>query len=125
VSEVDFDFVPATITISVGDTIVWTNNGASPHTSTSTSTESWDSGTMNPGATFSHTFGTAGSFPYFCSFHSDLGMTGTVVVAAGGGGGGTLPSTGASDTIVPFAWVGLLFLLTGGVVLYLLRRRRA
>jgi len=122
VSEVDFDFVPATITIGVGDSVLWTNNGASPHTSTG---GSWNSGTMNPGATFSHTFNSAGSFPYVCQFHESLGMVGTVVVQAGGGGGGSLPSTGIGDSAVPFVWVGLLFLVAGGTVLFFLRRRRA
>jgi LPXTG-motif cell wall-anchored protein len=125
VSEVDFDFVPATVTIGVGDTVVWTNNSNSPHTSTG---GSWDSGTMNPGASFSHTFPSAGTFPYHCEFHESLGMVGTVIVQAGGGGGGgggTLPSTGISDSAAPFVWVGLLFLVAGGTVLYVLRRRRA
>jgi LPXTG-motif cell wall-anchored protein len=120
VSEVDFDFVPATITIAPGDTVVWTNNSGSPHTSTA---GSWDSGTMNPGASFSHTFSSTGSFPYHCDFHETLGMVGTVVVQAGGGG--TLPSTGVGDFAGPFVWIGLLFLVAGGAVLYALRRRRA
>src|SRR5881628_2453112 len=97
VSEVDFDFVPATVTIDVGDTVVWTNNADDPHTSTSDS-GLWDSGSMNPGATFSHTFNSTGTFPYHCTFHESLGMVGTVIVQSGGGGGGggtTLPSTGA------------------------------
>jgi LPXTG-motif cell wall-anchored protein len=79
---------------------------------------------MNPGASFSNTFNAAGTFPYVCQFHESLGMTGTVIVQAGGGGG-TLPSTGISDSTAPFVWVGLLFLVAGGAVLYLLRRRRA
>jgi LPXTG-motif cell wall-anchored protein len=120
VSEVDFDFVPATITIGVGDTVLWTNNGASPHTSTG---GSWDSGTMNPGATFSHMFSSAGTFPYHCTFHENLGMVGTVTVQAGGGGGGTLPSTGIGDSTVPFVWIGLLFLVAGGAILYVMSRR--
>jgi LPXTG-motif cell wall-anchored protein len=122
VSEVDFDFVPATITINVGDTVVWTNNGASVHTSTG---GSWNSGTMNPGSTFSNTFSSAGTFPYHCEFHQSIGMVGTVIVQAGGGGGSTLPSTGASSSTGPFVWIGLLFLMTGGAVLFALRRRRA
>jgi LPXTG-motif cell wall-anchored protein len=123
VSEVDFDFVPATVTIGVGDTVLWTNNSSDVHTSTG---GSWNSGTMNPGDTFSHTFSSSGSFSYVCQFHESLGMVGTVIVqAGGGGGGGTLPSTGISDSAAPFVWVGLLFLVTGGTVLYALRRRRA
>src|SRR5205823_12187053 len=31
----DFAFRPGSITVHVGDTVVWTNNGPSPHTSTS------------------------------------------------------------------------------------------
>jgi LPXTG-motif cell wall-anchored protein len=120
VSEVDFDFVPSTITIAPGDTVVWTNNSSDVHTTTG---GSWNSGTMNPGDTFSHTFSSAGSFPYICQFHESLGMTGTVIVQAGGGGG-TLPSTGAGDFTGPFVWIGLLFLLSGGAVLFFLRRRR-
>ena len=79
VSEVDFNFVPATVTIGVGDTVTWTNNATDPHTSTS-DTGIWDSGSMSPGATFSHTFNSAGSFAYHCTFHQSLGMVGTVIV---------------------------------------------
>jgi plastocyanin len=38
----------------------------------------WDSGNINPGASFSRTFQTAGSFPYYCTFHAN--MVGTVTV---------------------------------------------
>ncbi|TMK85704.1 MAG: hypothetical protein E6G44_06190 [Actinobacteria bacterium] len=126
VSQVDFSFSPSTITIAVGDTVVWTNKAATtPHTTTS-NTGLWDSGTMNPGASFSHTFNSTGTFPYHCTFHQNLGMVGTVIVqSAGGGGQQTLPATGASPWTLPFAWLGLLFLITGGAILLALRRRRA
>jgi LPXTG-motif cell wall-anchored protein len=145
VSMVDFNFSPATVTIKVGDSVTWTNNATDPHTSTS-DTGVWDSGTVNPGASFTHTFNSAGTFPYHCSFHVSLGMVGTVIVQAasttpaptsssgggGGGGGGStatagepLPNTGASSSTAPFVIFGLLFLIGGGAVLYGLRRRRA
>jgi len=41
---------------------------------------SFASGTIANGASFSHTFGVAGSFPYHCSIHAF--MTGTVTVNA-------------------------------------------
>ncbi len=86
VSIVDNSFNPATITIVQGDTVVWTNNGSIPHTSTSgtscTSDGKWDSGNMNSGATYRHAFATAGSYPYFCTYHCSMGMTGTVTVTA-------------------------------------------
>src|SRR5262249_23456619 len=35
---------------------------------------------LNSGATYSHTFDTAGTYPYFCSLHCGLGMVGTITV---------------------------------------------
>src|SRR5882762_4836811 len=41
----------------------------------------WDSGILNQGATFMHTFNTAGSFSYYCTPHGACcGMVGTVTV---------------------------------------------
>ncbi len=70
-------FEPATITISVGDTVTWRNTDDVPHTSTSED-EVWDSGALAAGEEFSFTFEEAGTYPYFCEFHP--GMEGTVVV---------------------------------------------
>jgi len=71
-------FQPRVDTVAVGGTVTWTNNGALPHTSTSmTDPPAWDSGTVDPGETFSRQFAQAGSFPYECTFHN--GMTGTIV----------------------------------------------
>ncbi len=80
VSIVDFAFNPKTITVSVGTTVQWTNNGGAPHTVTSTSgSPAFDSGTLSSGETFRHTFTTAGEFSYRCSIHPS--MTGKVIVA--------------------------------------------
>jgi plastocyanin len=79
VSIVDFAFTPKTITVPVGTTVRWTNNGNAPHTVTSTSSpKAFDSGTLNSGDTFQHTFTTAGQFPYRCNIHPF--MTGMVIV---------------------------------------------
>ncbi len=80
VSMVDNAFQPQPVIIQVGDTVVWTNNGAVTHTSTSDTPGLWDSGIMNPGATFSRTFDTAGTFGYNCTLHRSVGMVGAVVV---------------------------------------------
>src|ERR1700682_6691720 len=79
-----FFFSPSSVTIQRGDTVQWTWS-ASGHSSTSGTPGSpsglWDSGILNQGATFSHTFNTAGSFPYYCTPHGACcGMTGTVTV---------------------------------------------
>jgi len=84
VSIVDFAFSPQNITIDVGDTVVWTNNGVAPHTATSgtscpTGDGKWDSGVLSNGQSFSFTFTQAGTFPYFCTIHC---FTGTVIVNA-------------------------------------------
>jgi plastocyanin len=84
VSIKDFVFDPKTISINVGDTITWTNDGAAPHT-VSADDASFDSGNLDKGATFSRTFDTAGTFAYFCKYHGSKGgvsMAGSVAVAA-------------------------------------------
>jgi plastocyanin len=85
VSIVDFAFSPQNITINVGDTVMWTNNGAALHTTTSGSNCTFDgvgwNSELSSGMSFSRTFNTPGTFPYFCSFHCLLfGMVGSVVV---------------------------------------------
>ena len=75
----DFAFSPATISVPVGTTVTWTNEDSEQHTATSTSGV-WDSGILDTGGTFSFTFNTPGSFPYWCALHPS--MRGTVVVTA-------------------------------------------
>jgi plastocyanin/uncharacterized Zn-binding protein involved in type VI secretion len=81
-----FCFAPSSVTIHPGDTVQWTWS-SSGHTSTSGTPGSpnglWDSGFLNSGQTFSHTFNTAGSFPYYCTAHGQCcGMVGTVTVSS-------------------------------------------
>ena len=65
-------FTPSSLVIPVGDTVQWTWSG-NFHSRTSGApgapTGFWDSGVRNQGATFSHIFNAAGSFPYYCSVH--------------------------------------------------------
>ena len=76
-SIVNFAFQPADLSVKVGDTVVWTNTGGAPHTSSS-DTGAWDTGTLSPGGTGSFTFTTAGTFAYHCNIHTS--MHGTVTV---------------------------------------------
>lgn len=87
-------FIPATATIAVNDRVIWTwaGNGHSTTSGTiSNITELpdglWSSGVHNasppPPFSFTNTFVTAGSFPYYCSVHGvTAGMKGTIIVAA-------------------------------------------
>jgi len=70
-------FSPATITVTAGTTIKWTNKEQAVHTVTSDN-GLFDSGSMGNGSTFSLQFNTVGTFTYHCTFHSM--MTGTVIV---------------------------------------------
>jgi plastocyanin len=73
----NFAFTPATLTVSAGSTVTWTNHDEEPHT-VAASDGSFHSPGMGTGATFSHTFSTPGKFDYVCSIHPM--MHGTVVV---------------------------------------------
>ena len=73
----NFVFAPATLTVKVGGTVTWTNRDEEPHT-VAASDGSFHSPGMGTGATYSHTFPTAGKFDYVCSIHPS--MHGTVVV---------------------------------------------
>ena len=77
VSIKDFSFQPATIDVPLCGTVTWTNDDTTGHTVTADD-GSVDSGTIAPGATFSHTFTTVGTFAYHCAIHPT--MTATVTV---------------------------------------------
>ncbi|GMR02540.1 MAG: hypothetical protein BMS9Abin20_0878 [Acidimicrobiia bacterium] len=78
VSIENFAFGPADLTVSVGDTITWTNDESGiPHTTTADD-GLWDSGTLNPDDTYSFTFTEPGTYTYFCSIHPSMRASVTV-----------------------------------------------
>jgi len=77
VSIQNFAFNPATLTVPVGTTVTWTNNDSTAHTVTADD-GSFKSGNVDPGATFSFTFSTAGTFNYHCEIHPN--MTASITV---------------------------------------------
>ncbi len=74
-----------TTVIKAGQSVTWAWARGS-HSVTSgvccTADGAWDSGVMSPGS-FTRTFPSAGTFPYFCSVHGAM-MTGTVIVQPAG-----------------------------------------
>jgi nitrite reductase (NO-forming) len=62
------DYSVNVLTIKVGTTVTWTNDDNQLHTVTAVD-GSFDSGFLDPGATFSYTFGEVGDFEYFCLPH--------------------------------------------------------
>jgi plastocyanin len=87
-------FDPTTVTIQAGDTVawVWASSGHSvvsgtvlPETPDHKFCSPTDTGCAAPpsgnaGDVYTHTFTTAGSYPYYCFPHGDVGMTGTITV---------------------------------------------
>lgn len=78
VSLKDIQFGPSEVTVSVGDTVTWTNEDSVDHDVTADSFSSGEAGGLAGGDTFEHTFDEAGTFDYVCTVHP--GMEGTVVV---------------------------------------------
>ena len=83
--ETDSCFIPSTVVITVGGTVTWENTDTMAHTSSSGTPAGgpdgvFDSSLVMAGASFSHTFDSAGTFDYFCMVHP--WMTGTVIVEA-------------------------------------------
>ena len=72
-------FSPALMTLTAGKPVAWINDDNLAHTVTADD-GSFDSGDMQPGATFTRTFNMPGTFPYHCKYHK--GMTGTVITGA-------------------------------------------
>src|SRR5437762_1242253 len=76
-------FVPLSVTIHPGDQVMWTwaSNG---HSTTSgrpgMPNGIWNSGVRNYGATFTHTFNSVGTFPYYCTQGAEVGQV--IVISA-------------------------------------------
>lgn len=75
----NFVFSPARLEVAEGDTIVWINRDAAPHTATD-SAGRWDSGELATGESWSWIAGKAGRISYLCVYHPS--MTGTITVRA-------------------------------------------
>jgi plastocyanin len=75
----NFAYGPDPVTVKPGDTVLFKNSDALAHTVTAED-KSFDSSKMDGGTTWSHVFATAGTYKYFCVYHSY--MRGTVIVKA-------------------------------------------
>jgi plastocyanin len=72
-----FAYDPVSITISVGDEVMWTNLDSATHTVTE-DMSMFDSGDLAQNDTFTYTFDSTGTYNYYCTYHTS--MTGTVIV---------------------------------------------
>jgi plastocyanin len=76
----DIKFVPKDVTVKAGTTITWTNSDEVPHTVTKDGGPGgqFDSGNIEPGATFELTADVPGTVDYVCTIHP--GQAGTFTV---------------------------------------------
>jgi plastocyanin len=89
-------FDPDAVSVNAGETIAWQNTATSAHTATFNpaagsplvapnvslpqGVATFDSGDVEPGKSWSHTFTTPGTYKYICIRHASLGERGTVIV---------------------------------------------
>jgi len=76
-------YLPYDVSVSVGQTVTWSNDDSAAHTVTSGTIDAgvtgvFDSGLFMSGSTFEHTFEKSGIYDYFCMVHP--WMTGIVTV---------------------------------------------
>ena len=126
---VDMAFAPAEVTVTVGDTVTWTNGDPMIHTVTST-TGAFDSGDLDEGESYSLTFTEPGTFAYLCSPHPF--MTGTVTVVAAAVAPGPSASAEIPNVAVPrpevgralpMALAGLVLLAIAAGLMFRVRRQ--
>ena len=107
-------FEPARITILLGTTVTWRNGDASNHTVTSEG-DTFDSGYLAPGGSFSYTFAKQGHYAYECLIHKF--MKGTVDVFS-------LVLTGPENPVLVGRQVVVAGLAPAGTEAVTLSRRR-
>jgi plastocyanin len=73
----EFMFSPATLTVTAGTTVTWSNLDEEPHTVVS-DTGLFRSPAMDTHESFSFTFDKPGTYRFVCSIHPQ--MTGTIIV---------------------------------------------
>lgn len=80
VAILNYKFDPEVLTIPAGTTVTWVNQDETVHSVVSSDKRFTGSGGLDKGDDYSYTFGTPGSYEYFCSLHPF--MKGKIVVTA-------------------------------------------
>jgi len=74
VSIQNMQFVPAVLTIRLGDKVTWVNNDLVPHTA-SASDSQFDSGNIPVGGSWTYTAKEEGALGYACRYHPGMQAT--------------------------------------------------
>jgi plastocyanin len=67
----NFAFDPAVLTVTHGDTVVWSNTDFVPHSSTARNS-AWDSKEIAANATWRYVPRTPGRYEYYCVLHPTM-----------------------------------------------------
>jgi len=120
----NYAFTPNKITVVIGvnNTVTWTmeQSGVPYHTVTPNPgdpDESWGSGQLTTGMSYSFTFTVAGTYGYHCSLHTY--MTGTVVVEAASGTSSVSTTQSSASSQSPAGSVPEFPLVTVGVFAFI------
>ncbi len=89
----NYEFVPSSLTIKQGDSVKWVLIEKDHEVASGTVIEGpdgregvpdglWNSDTLTKGReeSFTYTFNSTGTFPYYCESHVDQGMIGSITV---------------------------------------------
>lgn len=90
----EMKFIPEHPVVSIGDTVVWINEGRLPHTSSDMpgkaavvehnvlpdGAQPWDSGLLETGEQYRRVFTVTGEYTYLCVLHEAAGMIGHLTV---------------------------------------------
>jgi plastocyanin len=91
-------FSPASVTVALNGTVTWQAVGDRHEiVFVEAAPAGGNIGALEPGASASRTFATAGSYEYECLRHRDKGMRGTVVVQSSSAG--AAPPSGSTATV--------------------------
>lgn len=71
----DFKFSPTTLTVPAGTRITVTNDDSTAHTATADDGNSFDTGTLDPGASRTIAVPKRGNYAYHCSIHPFMKAT--------------------------------------------------
>jgi len=102
-------FIPSVATVDLGAVVTWENTDNAAHTASSGTPEGgpdgvFDSSLMMVNGSFSFTFDSAGTYPYFCMVHP--WMEGTVIVEAAGAAEAAAAEAAAAEAAAAAAAAG-------------------
>ncbi|MDQ3705556.1 MAG: cupredoxin domain-containing protein [Chloroflexota bacterium] len=96
----NYAYDPKTITVNLGDKVIWTGFDTDPHSVTSMGEHAglFDSGEFGLNGTYERVFDMPGTYKYYCTVHGEF-MSGTVIVQ---GSGGRFADVAPSNTFYPY-----------------------